>query len=231
MCVLCVVVYCCVCVVMCCVGGGVGVQCVVRCVRGVCVGLCGVCVVQMIHNTASLSWRVRMMQLIRVAEHLAACQNTQRLLGTGNKRRSIFQSSASRCPKQNCRTIRSETSTTTRHRDGSTPQHIGAADNWAICRREARGHDSCSGDDGTTIQRDCERHHNGLRNWSCEHERSTVLPARDRVCQIHTHKTGMSTTLSMTRAPVVAHSGQKRKLARLAYQGHRQPRSRTATGD
>ena len=45
-------------------------------------------------------------------------------------------------------------------------------------------------------QRDCERHHRGLRNWSCEHENPTVLPARDWVCQIHTQKTGMSTTLS-----------------------------------
>ena len=55
-------------------------------------------------------------------------------------------------------TIRSETSTTTRHRDANT-----SAAHWgrrarAICCRRARGHDSSSGNDGTTIQRDCERH-------------------------------------------------------------------------
>ena len=37
-----------------------------------------VCVVQMIHDTASLSWRVRMMQLIRVAEHLGASSRRPR---------------------------------------------------------------------------------------------------------------------------------------------------------
>ena len=100
-------------------------------------------------------------------------------------------------PNRIVSTIRSETSTTTRHRNANTP-----AAHWdrrarAICRRRARGHDSCSGNNGTTIQRDCERHHSGLRNWSCEHENPTVLPARDWVCQIHTHETGMSTTLSM----------------------------------
>ena len=108
-----------------------------------------------------------------------------------------FQSSAHAVPNEIVSTITSETSTTTRHRDANT-----SAAHWghrarAICRRRVRGHDSCSGDDDVTIQRDCEQHHGGLRNWSCEHERPTVLPARDWVCQIHTHKTGMSTTLSM----------------------------------
>ena len=51
----------------------------------------------------------------------SACQHTQRPLGAGNNRRCIFLSSASRCPKQNRKTIRSETSTTTRHRDANTP--------------------------------------------------------------------------------------------------------------
>ena len=37
-----------------------------------------VLVVRMIHNTASLSWRVRMMQLIRVAEHLGASSRRPR---------------------------------------------------------------------------------------------------------------------------------------------------------
>ena len=37
-----------------------------------------VCVVQMIHDTASLSWRVRMMHLIRVAEHLGASSRRPR---------------------------------------------------------------------------------------------------------------------------------------------------------
>ena len=93
-------------------------------------------------------------------------------------------------PNRIVSTTRSEKSTTTRHRDANTP----AAQ---VCRRRARDHDSCSGSDGPTIQRDCERHHIELRNWSCEHENPSVLPARDWVCQIHTHKTGMSTTLSM----------------------------------
>ena len=57
-------------------------------------------------------------------------------------------------PNRIVSTIRSETSTTTRHRDANT-----TAAHWgrrvrAICRRSARGHDSCSGNDGTTIQRD-----------------------------------------------------------------------------
>ena len=37
-----------------------------------------VLVVQMIHDTASLSWRVRMMHLIRVAEHLGASSRRPR---------------------------------------------------------------------------------------------------------------------------------------------------------
>ena len=55
-----------------------------RFVSGVCLVVwCGVsggvvCVVQMIHNTASLSWRVRMMQLIRLAEHLGASSRRPR---------------------------------------------------------------------------------------------------------------------------------------------------------
>ena len=42
------------------------------CAVCVCVVVVVVVVVQMIHDTASLSWCVRMMQLIRVAEHLGA---------------------------------------------------------------------------------------------------------------------------------------------------------------
>ena len=53
-------------------------------------------------------------------------------------------------PKQNCRNIRSETSTTTRHREANPYR--------AISRRRAQGNDSCSGNDGPTIQRDCEQH-------------------------------------------------------------------------
>ena len=66
-------------------------------------------------------------------------------------------------------TIRSKT-TTTRHRDANTP----AAH---VCRR-ARDHDSCSGSDGPTIGRDCERHHIELRNWSCEHENKVYSRSR-----------------------------------------------------
>ena len=47
-------------------------------------------------------------------------------------------------------------------------------------------------------KKDCERHQGGHRNWSCEHERPSVLPARDWVCQIHTHtkaKLGWQTQL------------------------------------
>ena len=78
-------------------------------------------------------------------------------------------------PNRIVSTTRSKT-TTTRHRDANTP----AAH---VCRRRARDHDSCSGSDGPTIERDCERHNIELRNWSCEHENPSVLPARDWVCQ------------------------------------------------
>ena len=73
---------------------------------------------------------------------------------------------------------RREKTTTTRHRDVNTP----AAH---VCRRRARGHDIRSGNDGTTNPRDCE-HHDGLRNWSCGHEKPSVHNVRDWVCQIHT---------------------------------------------
>ena len=89
-------------------------------------------------------------------------------------------------PNRIVSTIRSEKSTTTRHRDANTFVEQGRRTR-AICRQRARGHDSCSGNDGSTYQRDCERHQGGLRNWSCEHKRPTVLPARDWDCQIHTH--------------------------------------------
>ena len=61
-------------------------------------------------------------------------------------------------PNRIISTMRSERHTTTRHRDANT-----SAAHWgrrarAICRRRARGHDISSGNDGTTIQRDCERH-------------------------------------------------------------------------
>ena len=71
-CVVCGVVWC---GVLC--GVWCGVWCVVWCV--VWCGVCGVgCVVQRIHNTASLSWRVRTMHLIRVAEHLGASSRRPR---------------------------------------------------------------------------------------------------------------------------------------------------------
>ena len=60
------------CVALC---GVCGVLCCVWCVMCV---VCVVWVVQMIHDTASLSWRVRMMQLIRVAEHLEASSRRPR---------------------------------------------------------------------------------------------------------------------------------------------------------
>ena len=43
------------------------------------------------------------------AETIIEYANTLNVEDTGNNRRSIFQSSVSRCPKQNRKTIRSET--------------------------------------------------------------------------------------------------------------------------
>ena len=94
-CVVCVVLWCvlwCVLCVLCC-GVCCGVCCVVCCVVCVlwcvvvCCGVCGVCVcvcvcvvcvVQMTDDTACHSRRVRMMQLIRVAEHLEASSRRPR---------------------------------------------------------------------------------------------------------------------------------------------------------
>ena len=45
---------------------------------------------------------------------------------------------------------------------------------------------ACSGNDGTTNQRDCERPHSEFHNWSCGHARLTVLPAREGL-KIHIH--------------------------------------------
>ena len=78
-------------------------------------------------------------------------------------------------------------STTTRHRDADTLAAKRGHRARAVCRRRVRSHDSSSGIDGITIQRDCERHHDGLRNWSCEHKRSAVLPARDWVQRTQLH--------------------------------------------
>ena len=49
-------------------------------------------------------------------------------------------------------TIRSETSTITRHGDASTRTAHRSRRVSAVCRRRARGHDSCSGIDGATVK-------------------------------------------------------------------------------
>ena len=88
-----------------------------------------------------------------------------------------FPSSAKRCPTQNRKHHRRKN---LHHHTTSRRKHPRSR---AICCRRARGNDCRSGSDGTIIQRDCEQHHGELRKWSCEHNRSTVLPARDWVCQ------------------------------------------------
>ena len=46
----------------------------------------------------------------------------------------------------------------------------------AVCRRRARGHDSCSGIDGASCQSDCEGHRGMFHSWSRGHAHPAVLP-------------------------------------------------------
>ena len=66
-------------------------------------------------------------------------------------------------PNRIVSTTRREKTTNTRHRDANTPAAHGPAES-GLCRRRVRSHDKRSGNDGVTIQRDCEQHHGGLRN-------------------------------------------------------------------
>ena len=66
-------------------------------------------------------------------------------------------------PNRIVSTTRREKTTNTRHRDADTPAAHGPAES-GLCRRRVRSHDKRSGNDGVTIQKDCEQHHGGLRN-------------------------------------------------------------------
>ena len=118
---------------------------------------------------------------VNAAEPTIQHAKTPRLLSTGNNRQCIFQSSASRCPKQNHKTIRSETSTTTRHRDAYTPAAGQSADEEhevttvavATMVQPFKGTVN-----DTTV---------GSASGAVNTKIPAVLPVRDWVCQIHTH--------------------------------------------
>ena len=55
------------------------------------------------------------------------------------------------------------------------PRHMGQRRQGCLPTKRTKS----SGNDGTSIQRDCERHHGELHNWSCEHKCANVLPARE----------------------------------------------------
>ena len=81
----------------------------------------------------------------------------------------------------------SETSTITRHGDTSTRAAHWSRRVSAVCRRRARGHDSCSSIDGASCQSDCEGHRGRFHRWSRGHARPAELPTQDWNCQRHAH--------------------------------------------